>query len=540
MPLPTLINYGLYLFVALLAVIGLSLGFSRGLSRQTMRFIFVAISFGVSFAAFSALYPALYSIVEGKTLADIAETYGIGLSDELAKYAVCIRGETAVYIASVPLAILVFPIGFLLMFATVISILTVPYVVICGALGFGSKYNTTVKRILGAIVGTVQGVLIALLILMPIDGMIDVATEAITVAEEEHPDSQNSSTVANIYHQNFDTVVENPVLKFTDASFGFIYDKFSMITVEGENVSVREIVDDMFELFVLYGDLGADFDFTVLTEDNKRVIDEMLECFGDDHLMTAIVSGAVSSIGKASNNGAFTFDVGEPMQSLYMSLLDVCSTSDSTTVEADLKTLSRVYYLFSDEGMLTATTVSNMFSAFLITDADGNSAFKRMVTILNENERFISTANVCTEVAMALLLQNSGTNKDTMETIMNVKDGINKAVAINKDSYDTDEEYKEAVNSRITETLRENDISLSEEKINELTDYVIENYGNDPEKTEITDEEFLDFMSKYYDTYAKKSDGAGIPDGTEDTEDVGGTDGTEDAGGVEDIEGIEP
>ena len=537
MPLPTLINIGLYVLVAFFIATGLRLGFTRGFSRQTVRFIFVATSFGLSFAAFSAIYPALYSMVEGKTLADVASTYGIILSEDIAKFAVCIKGETAVYLASVPLAIVAFPIGFILMFASVTAVLTFPYIVICGALGFGSKYNTTLMRFLGAAVGVVQGALIGLLVIMPIDGILDIATEAIVLAEEEHPDSQNAVTIADIYHQNLDDVLSNPVLKFSDVSFGFIYDKFSTITVEGEVINAKEIADDLFELFVLYGDLGADFNFKSLTADNKKVINEIIDCFGDDHLMTAIVSGALSSVGKAASTGAIAFDAGEPMQSLYIALLEICATSDSSTVEGDLETLAKIYYLFSDEGMLQAESVTSVFASFLVSDAEGTSAFKRMVNILRENPRFENTAEVCTKVAMDLLLQNSGAgtgdgDSNVAETITNVKNGINDVVALDKNNFETEEEYKAEVNKGITNTLEENGISLSDQKIDELTDYVIENYGD---KQEISDEEFLDFMTKYYDTYGK-SDGVGVPDLEDPTENGGALLPGEDQNGNEEIE----
>ena len=534
MTLPTLINYGLYAIVGVFALVCFLLGFKRGFSRQTVKFIFVGASFALSFIAFGAIYPALYSLVEGKSVADVASTLNIGLSEEIYKFAVCIKGDTAVYLASVPLAIVVFPFGFLAMFFAVNGLLVFPYIVICGALGFGSQYNTTLTRILGGVVGIVQGVLMALLVIMPVEGIVDIAGEAITVSEEKHPDSQNAITIGNIYHQNVDGVIDNPVLKYSDDAFGFVYDKFSTIKVEGEDVSVHEIADDLFELFVLYGDLGADFNFKSLTEDNKATIDKMLECFGNDHIMTAIVSGALSSVGKAANSGAFTFDAGEPMQSLYMAFLDVCSTCDSTTVEGDLYTLTRVYYLFSDEGMLQAETVSSMFASFLVLDAEGSSAFKRMVAILDENPRFNTMSETCSRVAMDLLIRNTGVDQDVMETVTNVKAGINSVVGLNKEDYATEEEYKADVNKGISETLTENNISMSDEKLDQLTDFVIENYGD---KDEITDDEFLDFMSKYYDTYAKSSGAGSSTEGAEGTE---GTESIEGAEGTEGTEGTEP
>ena len=531
MDLPTIINYALYGIVAVFALIGIWFGFTRGFKRQTVRFLFIGLSFGLSFALFSAIYPWLYSLADGKTLADVMMKYGIGLSEHLMKIFECINGDIAVYAAAIPLAMIVFPFGFLITFLLITLALTFLYVTLCGALGFGSKYNTIWTRIIGAAIGGLQGVLIALLVLMPVDGMLDISTVAITHAEQEHPESANALAISNAYHQNLDGVTENPVLKFSDDCFGFIYDKFSTIKVEGEDMNVAEIADDMFELFVLYGDLGADFNYKSLTEENKVVIDKMISCFGDDRLMTALVSGALSSVGKASQNGALVLTMGEPKNQLFRAFLDVCATSTVDTVEGDLQTLAKVYYLFSDEGLLAAEDVNSMFASFLILDENGSSTFKRMTVILDENPRFMEMSATCTSVAMDLLLQSSGVDSNVSETITNVKDGINSVVGLNKDDYANEEEYKADVNKGITDTLVENGISMSDEKIDELTDYVIENYGD---KGEISDEEFLDFMSKYYDTYAKTSGGTvpGTVPGTEPGAEPGTEPGTEPDPGI--------
>ena len=514
MVLPVIINYALYGIVAICTFIGLWFGFSRGFKRATVRFLFIALSFGLSFALFSAIYPWLYSLVDGKTLADVAATYGINLDENLTRIMSCIEGDTVVYVSAIPLAIAVLPVGFLVVFLLVTLALTFLYITVCGALGFGSKYNTPLTRILGGAVGAIQGALIALLILMPVDGIVDVATVAITHAEQEHPDSANAVAIGNVYHQNLDGVVTNPVLKFSDDCFGFVYDRFATLKVEGEDASIIDIADDMFELFVLYGDLGADFNYKLLTEEDKIIIDKMLDCFCHDRLMAAIAAGGLSAVGKASQNGALVIQTGEPMLSLLMAFLDICSTWDINTVEGDLKTLSQVYYLFSDEGLLLADGVNSMFASFLTLDENGSSTFKRMTAILDQNPRFIVMSNTCSKVAMDLLLQNSGfNNSNVAEKVESVKDGINSVVGLDKNDYATEEEYKADVNKGITETLTENGISMSEEKIDELTDFVIGNYGD---KTEISDDEFLDFMSKYYDTYAKG--GSGLPDTDSGTE----------------------
>ena len=218
MTLPAIINIAVYGIVAVFALIGFLLGFKRGFKRQTVKFLFICASFGLSYALFSALYPWLYGLVAGKTLAGLMSTYGIGLGESLMKIFECINGDLAVYAAAIPLAMVVFPIAFLIFFLLITLALNFLYIPLCGALGFGSKYNTLLTRIIGGAIGIIQGALIALLVLMPVDGLLDISNFAITNAEKEHPDSTNAVTIANVYHQNLDSVINNPALKFSDAS----------------------------------------------------------------------------------------------------------------------------------------------------------------------------------------------------------------------------------------------------------------------------------------------------------------------------------
>jgi hypothetical protein len=108
--------------------------------------------------------------------------------------------------------------------------------------------------------------------------------------------------------------------------------------------------------------------------------------------------------------------------------------------------------------------------------------------------------NELVKIAVSLLLEQSGLDADTVQTISNIKDGLNSALAIEKADYATDEEYKTAVSDSIGTTLAENGIGLEESELEAVTDYVINEMGG---IENVTDADIAEFMAKYYDVYSK-------------------------------------
>ena len=428
---------------------------------------------------------------------------GLQLGEEINGYLAVIKGESAVYITAVPMTAVVFPVFFLLVFFAVSGILIFPYIVICGVLGFTDHANNLPTRIMGAVLGALQGFLIAAVVLVPVDGMVDVAQEAVTYVEENHPDFKNTNQITSLYYGNIDTLYENPLLDIVDDNFGFIYDQMTTIEVHGETVHVVKAVDDLLELYVYYGELGGEegFDYKNMTAHDKSVIDEMINRFGDDQLMTVIVSNAFQSIGDATQSGAFKLEIDEPLKSLMTDLLKTFSTSNEDTIEGDLHTFSEVYYLMSREGVFNAGDINQMFTVFLTLDENGDSAFKRLCGILDLNPRYEHMSDRLSNMAMDMLLQNSGVEQDVVETIENVKTTVNDVLSIEKESFETPEEYKAAVNEEVSTTLTDNGIALDDEQLDQLTDYIIKEKEENG-KTEFTDADMADFLAKYYDIYA--------------------------------------
>lgn len=510
MPLSEMLNTGVYALLAGFGAIGLLTGLTRGFSRQTVKLFTVIAAFMISLLIFNKAYPYMISVFEEKTLLEVAQMLGLSFSEKVTSYLEVIEGEDAIYIMAIPLTVVIIPILFLVCIGAIMVVLSIPYIVVCGALGFTKESYSPISRLVGGVMGAAQGIFLAALMIVPIAGVVDIANEVVAHAESEHPGFKNTEKISEFYHTNVDLVSQNPALKFVDGKLGFIYDNFTTIDVDGEEIRVVTAVDDMVELYVYYGELGGGekFDFKNPTPDDRLIIDDMINSFGDDKLMTVLVADFFKALGTSSESGAFVLGIDEPLKTLMTSLLTTFATSDEETIEGDLHTFADVYYLMATEGVFGSEDINIMFTAFLNLDENGVSAFSRLCNLLEKNPRYAHMSPTLSNIAMDMLLKNSGIDEDTMETITEVKDTVNNVLNIDKDSFETPEEYKEAVNDEVSQTLTNNGIELEPEQVDQITDYIIdqkENLG----KTEFTDADMADFMAQYYDIYAKGQAGTG-------------------------------
>ena len=87
---------------------------------------------------------------------------------------------------------------------------------------------------------------------------------------------------------------------------------------------------------------------------------------------------------------------------------------------------------------------------------------------------------------------------------------MNEIISIKKEDFATEEEYKEEVSSSISEVLSNQGIPLEGEQLDKVTDFVINEFEG---KDSLTEADFADFMTKYYDEYLKMQQGGGSDNG---------------------------
>ena len=107
-------------------------------------------------------------------------------------------------------------------------------------------------------------------------------------------------------------------------------------------------------------------------------------------------------------------------------------------------------------------------------------------------------------MSMELLLNDKGLDADAEEVVSDLTNDMNEIIAIKKEDFETEEEYRAEVSTSIDAALADKGIPLEEEQLEQITDFVITEFEG---KEEIKEEEFADFMTKYYDLYIQYQQG---------------------------------
>ncbi len=511
---PMIFSYVIYGVVAFFALLGAILGFTSGAVRQTLRLITIVLAAVVAFILAMNVYPVLFSKIEGKTIGEIAASIKLTIPDNIKAYVDCLDTQTAAYVATIPIAIVVVPLVFIVFFILLSFILYIVFAIVAGVLGCTKRRNNIITRFVGMLVGLIQGVIVAGLILMPVIGIVGVADDAVGNAQTNYPDAQNATVIAEKYHYFADPVLNNKAFTVYDKTLGFMYEKFVTVNVNGEKVTMNKVASDGFEIFVLYGELSG-IDFAAPSEEHKATIDKMINTFGNDTYMTTIVSGLMRGVVNANEQGLLPLgSIGdENMMNFINEFIAVFENSSSATIKEDISTTEKIYFILGDSGAFKALTsgevvYEDVFSSLLSKDEGGKSAITRVSEELQKNPRTARLATELNHFAVSTLMSGIGiVDAETVQIVENVRTDLNEIIAIDKDSFETEEEYKQEVSSKIEATLEENQITgLDDEQLAAVTDFVVTEFEG---KEEITDAEITSFIAQYYDVYVKEMEGQG-------------------------------
>ena len=211
-------------------------------------------------------------------------------------------------------------------------------------------------------------------------------------------------------------------------------------------------------------------------------------------------------------------EVEEPVKTLLTDILSVFESSTKEYIGEDIDTFRALFYLLSDEGVLASVSGEgsegdgDMLKLLSKTDAEGKTVIQRAINILSANERTKPIVSSLTKIALSGMAGELGgeAGEEIVEIYDGVKEGLNELIKIDKDSYETEEEYRGAVAESLNETLLEHDIQLTTDVVEGLADHVVDNYGD---LEEISDEQITDIILEYYGSYVNGDYDDLLPEG---------------------------
>ena len=500
-----LINLSVYGVALVLGAIGAVMGLLRGVCRQTVRFVSVIASAVISFFASLAIYPAVMDYLDGLTVQDVTNMLGLGLDSSMQNILNCIEPSLIGDVVALPLAFLLMPLVFVLLFVLISFLMIFIHKLVSGALGFTRKRNSTLTRIGGAALGFFQGLVVALILLVPISGTLTTADAAVTKVCAEYPKAENALELRDSLNKNFGSTIKNPIMQMSSAVSSITYNSWSNVKVDGDAIDVRETVYTAVDMVVLLGEL-SDCDLTSFTAEEKATVRALTAEVYSNRYLAILCSSVLRSFVSMVDEGAIVMPIQAPYDVFADHFINIFATSNKENLDEDIRTLENVVFILADEGVIRMMIdkPGDIVATFTKIGEDGHTLLGRIELELESNPRMMVASHDLSTLSMSLLLADKGSEMEKAEeALKDVTGAIDDVIGMDKESFETEEEYKTAVNETVDATLKDYGIELPEEQLDQITDFIITEFGG---KQSITEAELTDFMVKYYELYSKYQD----------------------------------
>ena len=483
--------------------------------------------------------------------------------------------ETVRYVISIPFAVILSPIFFLIVFGVVRLVLLKVQSVIKTVFRVGAP-KSSLERIAGLCVAAVEAVMVFSIITLPLTSIGSFADEIIStfvptvnvsvelnsteksdeteevaegdVAEGEAVESESKTKdFGTVYRTQIrPALIANPVLNLANGAVNStVVSTISKIAPDGER-SLRDEFVEIVELLVVDVPEFKSINFATPSEEERAIVTALIEKLTNNGIVTTIVSETASATAKIMTSDALGFKLQPPMDAVVDDVLLMMSTCTKDSFKSDLYLIRDIYFLLADEEVLVNVKDSDLLLAALTAKREGEdkNTVQKIVDLINKNERTKPLVTTLTKLSITMLasqLDNSGfVSEDTYD---NLKSTMTEVLAVKNNDFSSRDEYMEALSATLDENFRENGIEIEKEIVDNIAEYIDEKY---PKATSLTDEQFNDVLLSYFDAYIEYKENGTVPDdllppGGNTSEPGGGKDETADnEGGILDKDNIDP
>lgn len=502
------ISVGIYVLIAVLALSGLCCGVKRGFSKSIIRlFTVIAAAVGSLFAVIGLtnLLVNLINAPDIHTVEELILKYVPNAASQLEPMIMHAASEIGVETAAIFImmfvAVVVTPILFLLIFYLLRGLLFPLYALLSGLVGAINYGKSLLSTICGGVVGLIQGLIIALVMLIPVSGVCGIVVEAKPMLYEEAP----SEELHALYDDVLDDITDNPIFEVVNTYGGkMAYRKMITVTVGDSEIDMAdEIIDVMKAGAHALPLLSPEFEWTDPSEDEKQAFAKLVEDLGDSNLLARGGSDMMRAFASCVDKGSFELPMSGANAELLRSVIDMFSTSTPYSIEGDADTVVDVYFIMCDRGLLVKFTEGNtevLHETLTQINENGETIIDEIIARLNEYERAKPIVRSFTKISLGLMHESLGLNSDTEELYQDVKSDIHNVLSHNRESFATEEEYREAVRADLDAAFADNNLDVSEDVKENMLDYIAENYGD---VDNISDEDIDDAILSYYQSYSK-------------------------------------
>lgn len=514
----------------LLSVVGLFKGLGRGLGRQTVRAATIALSIIISVIVTTALSSGIANLCQGRTLDEVLMALNLHgyIKPEILDMLACYDAVTAERIIELPLMSILMPFIFAGCFAITSSLMLILHKIFCLVFRLSKHKKKIGSRLLGMLIGTIQGVVVAFIMLLPIMNIVGIAADTNDHIIDHRNGEVDDVEYCRIYSEYIEDTANNPLYSIAyGVAAESICDSFATIDIEGDKVNLRETlslilvsVDDFIEL--------GGFDWTSPTDEQNEALEQVIDQLSSDAYVASILSGALRGTANSIDRGVIVFkNLEEPTLGVMNSLVSIFTTLNEDNFAQDIDTIFDVYMLLSGEGVLSNLSGSSddVTKAFTRKDGEGETVINRVIATIQTNDHMKPLITMLTKLSLSVMMDDVGIEKGE-EVYDSINYGITTVLDIKKDDYATEEEYHAAVSSQLNETLVEHNINLASDIVDNMAKNIVDKYSD---VEEVTDDIVNDVILSYYDSYIEYTEGSGedpLPGITPDNPDEGGENAT--------------
>lgn len=386
-----------------LVLIGTLLGLMRGFKRAFIRFLTVLAAFFGSLFACKYFLSNTEKVLNHPWTQKLLDLLKVTFLDQLKEQA----PDAYETLIGLPVAILS-PIFFTLLFLVAAFVLELVSMII----GFFAGPKRSFK-LLGGLIGAVQGAVFTVAILVPLCGLLTNAVSAIDTIEAEKDDRYNVDAVDRLaeYKDQMLAVTEAPIYQLVDKYAGTpICNSLMRYTVDGQEIDIKNETDNVAKLYAhSFPLIGTPF--KEYRQDQVQTMYKLVDDIDDSALFPRLIAGILNAAGNAWKNGDSFLSLPAPktseefeetMQELYK----VLSTSSpyppndnpnaKSVVASDFKTLVDLMDVFEKHGVFPIIDDSDAMKDKLSNDPTLISDIRN---VLRTNDRYAAVCDALERAA---------------------------------------------------------------------------------------------------------------------------------------------
>ena len=503
-----LVGLGLLALFLVIITIKMLGGMRRGTWRQIVRTGMTLIAAIVSYIAAKVISNSIIGGIKLDALGDVVsnlDQYSPGISEKIMAALASFDPSLIESILVLPATIIFVPIICTVIFLVINLILKIVRAIIIRIFGF-KKAKKNPQRLGGALLAAVEGIIWVVMVTLPVCGILSLADQAYDKAINA-ADEETKATLVETYDEYILPFTENPAICFVD-SMGAktMYNGIATIMIDNKKTNMRDEVLSMADVILIDGAALKGADFTALNEDQKDAVTSIVDALATSPFASKIIVSVLKSIPQIYNSDLIPLDqLGGEYQAVIDSFMVFFETADSSKLGEDLNTIKSFYFGFCDSGIMAAIKNGDDIMQFITNDYKGEKHILSMINTLSGNPRTQTIVDGLYNLVLNVAFSGANSPDGDGENVLNidiveVKNGLNNIVSVNKSDYATEEEYREVLSETISTTINDTiGVELEDDVVDEISNYVDENFSEQLEN--LTDEEFNELIFEVIDIY---------------------------------------